>query len=496
MGLIDQTNQEYYTGSDVHFEISSVSTLQSRLDIELWDNVPNEKPANYKIFVDPTGSGAQQNYIEFPSFVDNGVIDAQGNGSLINSVSVSNSQTYLNSPPNGWITSAISPNGSGVLFSFIVLNFNITTVTVINGGSSYLAGETLTIPANALGVGSASFTLTLSSNNLFTGSTYSVSSVGTNKITFSSSIPGPISPYTEIAVKIQLQQQSIWDNYGSYEYVKLDDIVDNFIVGYTGTNKLLETIPRSQIVFHAKRGLQEFSYDTLRSVKSQELDLQPNNSCVIPQDYVNYVQVSWVDHLGVKHPIYPTTLTSSPTQPIIQDGDGTPIQGEFGQNLLATPSETNRGWRKNNDNNLNGLIDAQDLNANIYNWTWWDAVWGQRYGLEPEVSNMNGWFDIDRRRNMFNFSSNLKDQLIILEYISDGLAYDGDTKVPKMAEQAMYMHIAYSLLSTMPNIQEYIVRRYKVDRRAALRNAKIRLSNIKLSEFVQIMRGKSKWIKH
>ena len=86
--------------------------------------------------------------------------------------------------------------------------------------------------------------------------------------------------------------------------------------------------------------------------------------------------------------------------------------------------------------------------------------------------------------------------MIILEYISDGLAYDEDTKIPKMAEQAMYMHIAYSLLSTMPNIQEYVVRRYKIDRRAALRNAKIRLQNIKLSEFIQVMRGKSKWIKH
>jgi len=36
----------------------------------------------------------------------------------------------------------------------------------------------------------------------------------------------------------------------------------------------------------------------------------------------------------------------------------------------------------------------------------------------------------------------------------------------------------------------------KQEKSAKLRNAKIRLSNIKLSEFVQVMRGKSKWIKH
>jgi len=94
------------------------------------------------------------------------------------------------------------------------------------------------------------------------------------------------------------------------------------------------------------------------------------------------------------------------------------------------------------------------------------------------------------------FSSNLKDQLIILEYISDGLAYDLDSKIPKMAEEALYQHIAYSILSTKIGVPEYVIRRYKNTRFAALRNAKIRLSNIKLDTFIQNMRGKSKWIKH
>ena len=65
-----------------------------------------------------------------------------------------------------------------------------------------------------------------------------------------------------------------------------------------------------------------------------------------------------------------------------------------------------------------------------------------------------------------------------------------------MAEDALYAHINHSILSTKPNVPEYIVFRYKRERSAKLRNAKIRLSNIKLSEFAQVFRGKSKWIKH
>ena len=45
-------------------------------------------------------------------------------------------------------------------------------------------------------------------------------------------------------------------------------------------------------------------------------------------------------------------------------------------------------------------------------------------------------------------------------------------------------------------MQVYFMQLFQKDRRAKLRNAKIRLSNIKLDEIVQVMRGKSKWIKH
>ena len=123
------------------------------------------------------------------------------------------------------------------------------------------------------------------------------------------------------------------------------------------------------------------------------------------------------------------------------------------------------------------------------------GFYGQRYGGEPVNMQINGWFNIDERRGTFNFSSDLMGKLIILEYISDGLAYDLDTKIPKLAEEAMYQHLLYSILSTRRDTIS-IAGQYKRQRYAALRNAKIRLSNIKLDEIVQVMRNKSKWIKH
>ena len=305
------------------------------------------------------------------------------------------------------------------------------------------------------------------------------------------------APIATDVIVIQLLEQSIWDNYGSYAYTSLIDIVNNFMVAYVGLDKIIPRAKRSDVIFHAKRGLQEFSYDTLKSVNSQELTIPPSLSLAIPQDYVNYVQLSWVDSSGVKHIIYPTTLTSNPTQPLLQNTDGIPEQDNTGENLEAQQAKTDARWASNNNLNITGqLTDEIFDQANIYDWSWWKMAYGERYGLEPQVSQKNGWFTINEREGKFSFSSGLANQLIILEYISDGLAYDSNTKVPKMAEEALYAHIMYSMVASRANFPEYIVQRYKRERSAKLRNAKIRLSNIKLEEFAQVMRGKSKWIKH
>jgi len=296
-------------------------------------------------------------------------------------------------------------------------------------------------------------------------------------------------------IRVKLVQPAVWNNYGGYEYISLDDVVNNFLLAYVGDDKLVPRIKRSDVIFHAKRGLQEFSYDTLKSVNSLEISVPPSLSYPLPPDYVNYVQLSWIDNLGVKHIIYPTTLTSNPTEVPIQDGyhDALPLQDNYGENLESQQSLTNVRWRNANDKLITGQFDNTWTGVN--DWYWWKMAYGQRYGMNPETSNKNGWFNIDERRGQIAFSSDLANRLVMVNYISDGLGYDMDMKIPKMAEEAIYLHILHAILSTRSGVNEYVVRRFKKERSAALRNAKIRLSNIKLEAFSQVMRGKSKWLK-
>ena len=294
--------------------------------------------------------------------------------------------------------------------------------------------------------------------------------------------------------------QVVEDNYGGYSYITLHDAIDNFMVGYVGEGKLIQKAKRSDVLFFAKRGLQEFSYDTLKSIKSAELTIPVSLTLALPQDYVNYVRASWIDQAGVKHIIYPTNnLTTSPYYTQIQDSKGIPTQDNFGSDIEGT-SITQERWHSNNRGNLlnSDLSGISDFSLNWnQNGEWINYQnFGQLYGIDPQYANMNGYFNLNEREGKMSFSSHLVNRLIVLEYISDGLAYDTDTRIPKMAEEALYAHILHAVISTRANQPEYVVQRLRREKSAKLRNTKIRLSNIKTDEITQVMRGKSKWIKH
>ena len=72
---------------------------------------------------------------------------------------------------------------------------------------------------------------------------------------------------------------------------------------------------------------------------------------------------------------------------------------------------------------------------------------------------------------------------------------DGEMIVHKFCEEAIYKWIMYGVLSGRSNVPEAIVLRFKKEKFAETRKAKIRLSNIKIEEFTQILKGMSKQIK-
>ena len=424
-------------------------------------------------------------------------------------------------------------------------------------------------------------------------------------------------------------EQGYYDggDFGGYQFTSLGDIINNFMATYIGEDRILPTTRRSDVTFHAMRAMQELSFDTFKSCKTQEIEVAPHLTMPLPRDYVNYVKLSWSDASGIEHVIYPTSKTSNP-RALNQDANGdynltavgTMVQNtasiildsEYanvwvgmivvspsiptGTTVIATSTvsgvttittssittytgtETLTFTAPNGnlleqstslvlsglswvalDNkiiaatsvgaatvgmivlhenfpvgteiiDINGLVITTSANstalataenANFVSYTGVSDTWskyksatpsendnddyqddnywpmnGQRYGLDPQHAQVNGSYFIDCATGKIHFSSNLAGKTVILEYISDGLGTYEEMIVHKFAEEAMYKWIMYGCLSARIDIPEYVIRRYKKERFAETRKAKLRLSNIKLEEITQILRGKSKQIKH
>ena len=275
--------------------------------------------------------------------------------------------------------------------------------------------------------------------------------------------------------------------FGDYQFTSLEHIINQFIIAYVGEDKIISKVKRTDVAFHAMRALQELSFDTFKSTKSQEITVPASLTMILPQDYVNYIKLSWSDSAGIERVLYPVLKTSNPTD-VTQDanGDYTFTAGALDTDTSSTTWENYKATTPAENNNYD-----DDYDDDIY-WTYH----GRRYGLEPSHAQTNGSFFIDELTGKIHFSSNVSGKTVILKYISDSLGTDAEMKVHKFAEQAMYSHIAYAILSTRNNVQEYIVQRFKKERFAETRKAKLRLSNIKLEEITQILRGKSKQIKH
>lgn len=282
--------------------------------------------------------------------------------------------------------------------------------------------------------------------------------------------------------------ESLW---GDYQFTTLEDIVNNFQLMYMGDNMLIPgTLNRDIVIFHAKRGLQELNYDALKEIKAIELDLNPDTlQITLPEDYVKYVRVSWVDDAGFFHPMVQNDDTKI-AEAYLQDNDYAILFDVDGNVLKANQNSYDETLISDNFSIYRFFNNAEARGYDV------DLDYGNaRYGMETSKANFNGWFTVGG--GVMKFSSNVGSKTIVLEYISDGLESStlSDIRVHKFAEEALYAYMEYAILSRLTDVQEYIVRRkYKKAHVEKLR-AKTRLNGLTYDELFQVLRGRDKRIK-
>lgn len=281
---------------------------------------------------------------------------------------------------------------------------------------------------------------------------------------------------------------SLW---GDYQYTTIEDIVNNFQLMYMGDGMVIPpSMNRDIIIFHAKRGLQELNYDVLKEIKAIEIDIDPDTlQITLPEDYVKYVRVSWVDEAGFFHPI----ITNNDTiiaDAYLQDNDYAILfdmsgnvlkanQNSYDQTLIEDQYTVYRFFQGGEANGLDSDLDYGNA----------------RFGMETDKANYNGWFVVGG--GVMKFSSNIGAKTVVVEYISDGVesASLSDIRVHKFAEKALYAYMEYEIASRLSDVQEYKVRRMEKNFHRLKMQAKTRLNGLTFDDLMQVLRGRDKRIK-
>lgn len=286
------------------------------------------------------------------------------------------------------------------------------------------------------------------------------------------------------------------ENWGSYQYVTLQDIVNNFMLMYVGNDKLINNVPKYNVLFHAKRGIQELNYDAMKETKIIELTVCEDLKIVLPNNYVNWVRISLYKD-GLLMPLSENIQTNYATS-YLQDNECRVLFDEEGNVLEGTST---LDYDRVTGNKKSIYLGSGSQNGNegyLVDGDWYfNYAVGARYGLNTETANSNPTFKVDKQGGVVNFSSEMSDQTVIIEYVSDGMEGGDESKinVNKLFEDYIYAYIKYAILNSKTGVQEYIINRVRRDKSSLLRNAKIRLSNMHPGRLLMNLRGQNKWIK-
>lgn len=287
-------------------------------------------------------------------------------------------------------------------------------------------------------------------------------------------------------------------NWGSYQYVSLFDIVNNFMLMKMGNHSLVNNEERFKVLFHAKRAIQELNYDAFKEVKVLELYVAESLRYILPSDFVNWVRISLYKD-GYLRPLSENIQTIS-SKAYLQDNQANILFDQDGNALEPQNSQIDydRLNKLKKSIYLNPGSQFNDMEGWFVDGRWYfDYRIGSRFGLNTETANFNPTFNINKKTGVINFNSDMANQLCILEYVTDGMEGGDDSlvSVNKLFEKYVYAYIKYEILNDKVGVQEYIVARARKEATALLRNAKIRMSNIHPGRLLMNLRGMDKMIK-
>lgn len=235
------------------------------------------------------------------------------------------------------------------------------------------------------------------------------------------------------------------DNFGGYQYINLKEVIDEMLQDTTYEDTYIQNVKRSKIRKEARNGVRELNRRIRKSVWAAEITVGPELYMALPQDYVDWIRVSVVnDDFRLK------TIKKNQNIPM----------------ALGYLQDDNYNILFDNDGNIL-LADASNHFNKNYN----------LYRHVEDNESYYGQFNIDKRRGVIGFTSDLEDKSIVIEYISDGLQSedlsDEAITIHKDLKDPLMAFIYYACIKWRRGVSQIEKRRAKLEYKSYLHEAKL-----------------------
>jgi hypothetical protein len=265
--------------------------------------------------------------------------------------------------------------------------------------------------------------------------------------------------------------------YGEYQYINLEDIV-NDLQAIKKQNQFLSSIPRADLISAGKRAIRDLTIDVAKDIKAIELEINSSLNLVLPEDFIDYVRLSYIDDEGQLRPIAKSNHILL-AQSYLQDNDGNILFDNDGNVITSELGITGADFELNDRN----LYHEFSFTPNI----------------DLTKSNPNK-FRVDKEQGIIRFNSSIEGKNVVLEYISDGLnskfgtLTEVDIKIHKKLQDAIMDAIYYRCIKYNSSAPDYEKRRARKEYYNSKRIAKKRMNTLRREEVLQAFSGASRWI--
>lgn len=268
------------------------------------------------------------------------------------------------------------------------------------------------------------------------------------------------------------------DNHGNYQYLPLKEVVKTLEFEFSEDDHILKHLRRSRILNHVKNGIREYNNKKFSDVLAMEITVPENLVIAMPHNYVDYVRVSIVIEQDGVYKLQPLNINTNMNiaDGYLQDHDAAILFDEEGGILMADASNVyNKPYKK------------YEFSTNAM---------GGNPELDTSKLSKYGEFTIDERKGKIAFSSDLYDQEIVLEYVSDGLSFDtyGDDaiKIHKNLVKVIKEYVYYECIRAKSSVSDVKIERARRSLRTTEHKAKLDRANFDLLEISKVMRSASK----